>query len=150
MADFTVLAEGFAMIRGCNDQRRLPRVAQRIDQPARLSIRFRNLLVVANRDGTPGLVGIGRVAVWRVRLEQVNPGEEPLLAMMLEPVGRFVDDDASRPFVRGAAVLPTRHAIAVGLEASVQSEPPIERKRGDERGCRDAVLRERVGDGRRA
>src|SRR5207302_4023991 len=75
--------------------------------------------------------------VRRMRLEQVDPQKKFLGAgcwCYAEPGDGFVDDLRSRALVHEAAVGSARHPVAVDVEAAVQPELMIERKRGDERG----------------
>ena len=76
-----------------------------------------------------------------MRLEQVDPEEQARrpAAVVREQRQRFVDDRLARSFVARTAVGAARQRIAVDVEAAIQSEASIERKRRDERAGRESL-----------
>ena len=122
-----MLAEGFAVIGGGDDQR-LSSIPQTVDQTSCLPIRLRDVIVIS--DG--GRTAIGGVAVGRVRLEQMDPDEPARVPMLPDPGERLVHHDPSGAIVGEAAVAIARHPVAIGLESPDQSEAAIEWKRRDE------------------
>jgi hypothetical protein len=128
--DFSVIPKTLAVIAGQDDRRALATCADRVEQPAHLLIRHRDLVVVP-LDGASARRA-PRVAVGRVRLEQVDPQEEAAAARVPQPGERFIDDLAARPFVEELPVCVARHPVAVEVEPSRDAEPPIERKRRHE------------------
>ena len=102
---------------------------KRVEHPSRLAVRLRDLVVVARRHRP----AVTRVAVRRVRLEQVHPQEEVFAAMPIQPGDRLVHRDPAGTLVGETAVRAAGHAIAVDLEAGPEPEPMIEWEGRDER-----------------
>ncbi len=160
-----VFAERLAVIAGDDDQRLGAHRRQRAEQTIHRPIRHRDLIVVPLERRTSR----SRVAVRRVRFEEVDPQEEGGWGLgaggMIrgrclvcsrsragatadcrlttgdrglatddcgEPRDRFVDDLGAWAFVGKAAVRGARKAIAVDVEAAVETELMIEREGGDE------------------
>ena len=84
-----------------------------------------------------------------MRLEQVDPEEEPLAAMLRCPRQCLINDRAAGALVGLPSARVARHRVAVGLKALDQPEPAVERERGDESAGDESRPRERLGQGRR-
>ena len=144
--ELAVLAECLAVIAGGNDQRVVRRGAERFHQAAELAIGCRDLIVVPIDHRTSCV----RPAVGRVRLEQVDPEKErpggrsgsvgwETRGVEAKPRDGVIDHLRCGPLVGRAAVGLVAQAIAVDVEAAIQTELMIERERGDEGGRAEAA-----------
>ena len=138
-----VLAERFAVIAGGDDQR----VGRDAGRARRSAARPRDPRSRSHRriDRAPAAPD-RRIAVRRVRLEEVDPQEEVAdwrdcwycaLESGSQAIASLTTSAAGRSLAR-LAVGAARQAIAVDVEAAVQAELMIERKRRDERRGRES------------
>ena len=147
--DLAVLAEGLSMVRGHDEGRRVRIRTDRLDHARDLPIALGNLFVVADADGTL----IAGAAVWGMRLEQVNPEEEPRrltrggAPMPGKPGDRLAHGLMSGSFVCRFAVQ-ARQPIAVGLKAAVEPESPVQWKCGHEPRRGESLARQGLGQER--
>ena len=140
VADFAVLAERLAVIRGERRSAWTPAIGpERLEQPAACAVRLRDLVVVARLArtlrvdrvaGSPyGACGSNRCTQRKNRSPRCRASHAK----------RLVDDRAARPLVgRRGRRASARHRVAVGLEPLDQAEAAVERERGDERAGREA------------
>ncbi len=84
-----------------------------MDETADLRVSLGDLVVVTQRKGAPAGRGIGKVAIRRVRLEEMDPQEEPVGAVAFEPLQCLVHDETPRPLIYRGAAASARKTVAV-------------------------------------
>ena len=150
---FAVPAEALSVVADHHDGRLTVETVrlQPRQQPPHLLIGEGDLAVVeAGHAARAELRAEGlRRLVGRVRVVEVDPGEERLLRAALEPGQRSVDHLVGGPLHAAEVevlVLLQVEAIVVDLEALVEAPPAVEDERADERSRRVALLPQGFGD----
>ena len=148
-----VLAQHLPVI-GDHDDHRVREAAvgaQGVDQPSHLQIHVRDLGVVGAVSGSrePRLHALGRL-VRRMRVVEMNPGEEALVAVLAEPCERAIDHVRPPPLdhVHGRRVrkLVEIELVEVAIEALRDPPASIEHERADESAGAIPVLLQDLGE----
>ena len=132
-----MLAKALAVI-GCHDdERRTVKRAQTIEERSERAVDERNLAVVG-LCAVLALIVVRRL-VWRVGIEDMDPGEESAL-LFANPVDRTGHDDVRATFGHrhGADAFHLRHLIVVDVEPWREAEALRQRKAADEGAGRKA------------
>ena len=84
-----------------------------------------------------------------MRLEQVHPQEDAaLLRVRAQPLQGLVNNGLPGPLVQETTVRTSRQGVGIHVETAIETKAVIERKSGNESGCRKSLVPEDRRQGR--
>ena len=141
MGDLTVLAERFTVVGRDHRQCRWRFVAKTAEEARELPVGLGDLVAVSRLDGA----SVARISVRGMGFEQMDPEEEPLIRLSVQPCECFIHDEPPGSLVRLTSVGGTRQLVRVGLESLDQPEAPVQRERRHECGRRESARAQPIG-----